>query len=182
MANIKPKSRPTMSRKSRSVKSGTFRFTAKPSLKIEQSAAPKGAAVCPDCGAVYYDKHWHSSALVRKDIRISGLPGKRCEQCRGAVSRSGTVILEGLSGEADMREMAGLVRNAGKRAMLRDPEDRVIKISGSGSRLTVWTSENQLAASIGRQIDRARKGGKLSITWSKGDKPVLVRWTAPPKG
>jgi hypothetical protein len=182
MPKIIAKSRPTMSRKSRSVKSGSIRFTAKPSLKIEQSAAPRNAAVCPDCGAVYYDKHWHSAALIRKDVKIAGLPGKKCEQCRGGASRAGTVVLEGLIGEAERREMIGLVRNIGKRASLRDPEDRIVMISGSGSRLTVWTSENQLAASIGRQIDRARKGGKLSITWSKGDKPVLVRWTAPLKG
>jgi hypothetical protein len=72
-----------------------------------------------------------------------------------------------------------LARNVGRRAQARDPEDRIIKINDAPGGAVVTTTENQLAVSIGKQIDRARKGGKLDITWSQGDKPVRVRWTAP---
>jgi hypothetical protein len=72
-----------------------------------------------------------------------------------------------------------LARNVANRAGRRDPEDRIIKIVDAGESVVIYTTENQLAVSIGKQIHSARKGGTLVITWSHQDKPVRVRWTAP---
>ena len=87
-------------------------------------------------------------------------------------------MIEGLKDEGERQEVVGLVRNAGKRAMKRDPEDRVISVVVSGAKIRVLTSENQLAVAIGKQLHQARKGGKLTIIWSAQDKPVRVHWTA----
>jgi hypothetical protein len=54
--------------------------------------------------------------------------------------------------------------------------NRVERLDSGADEITAYTSKNQLAAEIGRKLDRAYKGGKLEIKWSKDDKPVDVTW------
>lgn len=149
---------------------------------------------CTRCGAVYFDKHWHTiprfwevykKMLPRKKI-VDGL----CIECKwvksghadrrtdwaGKVDYEGEVILENLISR-DKNEILNLIRNIGKRAIKRDPQDQIIRIKDEGRRVIITTTENQLAVSIGKQVDRAFKGGNLEIKWSHEDAPARVRWT-----
>ncbi|KPJ85494.1 hypothetical protein AMJ57_02835 [Parcubacteria bacterium SG8_24] len=173
--------------KERSGRTGTFHLKARrDEIVRDKVLGRKGNLVCGGCGALYYDKHWHSRGVFGTRPSMSGLTKGKCDQCRSRlvsapdriVNFGGQVIVEGLRTAEDRSEISALVRNVGKRAVRRDPNDRIIRIVRRGERLTVFTTENQLAVSIGKQIDRARKGGKLVITWSSTDKPVRVRWTA----
>jgi NMD protein affecting ribosome stability and mRNA decay len=141
---------------------------------------------CSRCGAVYLDNHWHTIPDFAK-IYARSLPKKEitkelCAECnwiKGGKDKTGwegELILENLVPE-EKNEILNLVRNVGKRAFLRDPEDQIIKIEDMGSKVRITTTENQLAASIGKQVSWAFKGGKLEIKWSDEDAPARVKWT-----
>ncbi|MDD5252240.1 MAG: hypothetical protein PHT12_06485 [Patescibacteria group bacterium] len=185
--SVKPNKRSARLRKDDSPKRGLKqaaggRLAGRDRQVVKASAEVKGAARCGDCGAVYYDKHWHSAELVPAKVRTGGLAKKKCDVCRAGAAYAGEVLIEGVADQGERAEIAALVRNIGKRATLRDPEERIVRLHDDGSSLRIFTSENQLAVSIGKQVDQARKGGRLDIVWSADDKPVRVHWHAPKKG
>lgn len=144
--------------------------------------------VCERCHAVYYDEHWHSwqNAKSLADFLRKGSMAKEtlCTECAyikkghdGVEGYEGEVLLHGLTDPKEKTEILNLVRNVGKRATLRDPEDQIIKIEDKEDTVRVTTTENQLAVSIGKQVARAHKGGKLEIKFSEVDHLVRVVWT-----
>jgi len=151
-------------------------------IKAGAEAAGNASAVCPSCKAVYINKNWVSQFRVPANIRVSALPKVLCNECRIEEQKSGffagEVVIEGVKDKSLLAEIVNLIENVGRRAESRDPEERIIKIERSAGKVRVLTSENQLAVSIGKQLDSSRKGGKLSIAWSRGDKLVRVRWQA----
>ncbi len=137
--------------------------------------------LCPNCGAIYYDKHWRvnakMSALLKKQ---KGVMKELCLECKMAkdtkqagANFEGEVVLKNVGAE-EKAEMLNLIKNIGERATKRDPEDRIIKIDEKKNEIRVLTSENQLAIAIGKQVARAFKGGELEIKFSEGDQVVRV--------
>ncbi|MBI4281186.1 hypothetical protein HY628_03235 [Candidatus Uhrbacteria bacterium] len=148
----------------------------------------KKLAVCQDCQAIYYDEHWHSWGRAKdlaKRLRKAGVRETVCFECQrvrqigleGERGYEGEALLSGWGSIEEKREILRLARNVGKRATLRDPEDQIIRLEDKGKQIRILTTENQLAISIGKQVDRARKGGKLEIKFSHQDAPVRVIWT-----
>ncbi len=184
--SVHPGQRVSPSKKNRSTMSGSFHITAKRTEGAPPSSQPKGAALCPSCGAVYYEKHWRSAAALPAGFKTAGLPSKLCEECRAgavvgggkAVGWAGELLVTGVTDPELRAEIMGLIKNVGDRAARRDPEERIIDLLAFPSEIRVYTTENQLAVSIGKQLDRAHKGGKLEIKWSAGDKVARVRWQA----
>lgn len=174
----------------KSVKKGTAKSVlanpkggkTKGDLHKPGSSGLKGMLRCEGCRAVYFDKHWHS-AKVLGDMDLFGIAAGLCDECAmtkkksaGSPAYAGEVVLDGEFAPAEKAEILALVRNAGKRASSRDPMDRIVRIAEAGGAVRVYTTENQLAVAIGKQVHHARKGGTLTITWSKGDKLVRVHW------
>jgi hypothetical protein len=133
---------------------------------------------------VYYDKHWHSASLIAPDVPKSELVPSLCDACHQSPSVGGVptgwggeVTLEGVPA-ANREDVLSQVRAIAKRAAVRDPQSRVLKIIEKAGKMLVYTSENQLAAAIGKEVHDAHKGGQLTITWSDDDKPVRVTWKA----
>jgi hypothetical protein len=177
-------SRP-LSKKTRMQQAGTFELKARRAEIVPtEGFARAGAVRCPDCGAIYFDKHWHSPAVFAGAALLDLLEPRRCGECSlekggrsgGRAPYAGEVVLEGPFADGEREEVLSLVRNVGARATKRDPQDRIVRIDADGAALRVYVTENQLAVSIGKQVDRARKGGSLEIVWSKDDKPVRVIW------
>ena len=141
--------------------------------------------VCSDCQAVYFDKHWHTNPKMAKVLLASpGVVRVACTECswkRGSAGKTvnyeGEVLLQNIPDEEIKLQVLRLVRNVGKRALTRDPEDQIIRIEDKVGRIRITTTENQLAVSIGKQIARAFKGGELQIKWSHEDGPARVVWT-----
>lgn len=148
----------------------------------------KGLVIyCPGCHSFYYEEHWHSwqnTKSLAETLRRGGvLSESLCPECtyekagHGTTGYEGEVLLKNLA-DSDLKiEILNTVRNIGKRAMLRDPEDRIIKIEDKGDTVRVTTTENQLAVSIGKQVARSHKGGELEIKFSETDYPARVVWT-----
>lgn len=144
----------------------------------------KELMICSECDAIYYDKHWHTNKKYAAVLRNQkGIKKELCAECKwqedakkGIENFEGEVVLKNLPLSEQKTEILNLVRNVGKRAAKRDPEDRIIKIEDKGKTVRILTTENQLAVSIGKQIDRAFKGGKLEIKWSEKDSLARVEW------
>ncbi len=180
------KGRSSRGRGERTEQNGTFQLHARrEEILRNEKLGKRGMLRCPNCGAIYFEKHWHSPSVLASVPKRALLESWICDECRvramaknGAVLNfGGELVIEGKFGAEEKQEILALVRNVGARAAKRDPEERIIKISERGGTIRVSTTENQLAVSIGKQLDRARKGGTLAITWSHEDKPVRVRWT-----
>lgn len=173
--------RPGLSSREKKSLKGTFQMQARrPGTPKKSRPLPGGVVVCEDCRAVWHDKHWHSPSVV-EGMDLSGAGAGLCEECKSqrkgkAAPYAGEVTLDGEFSPQEKDEILGLVRNAGKRAMARNPEDRIVRIAESGGAIKVYTSLNQLAVAVGTQVHHARKGGELTITWSRTDKPVRVLW------
>ncbi len=139
--------------------------------------------ICPKCHAVYFDKHWHpaedvAAAYAASDEIIHELcpEDKEMEKNHGAMGYEGEVILKNIPSKLST-ETVQEIRNIGKRAEARDPEDKIIKIEQNAGVIRVLTTENQLAISIAKQVARAHKGGNLEIKWSNGDQTARAVWT-----
>jgi hypothetical protein len=154
----------------------------------KENTGLKSVAVCPRCQAIYYDKHWHSwntaNRRLPKDLPVSAVLCRACailtaNKGNTRDSYSGEVILSGLKELTNRLEIIGLIKNIGKRATRRNPEAQIIKIEDQGDSVRVTTTDNQLAVALGKQVDAAVKGGKLTVVWSREDVPVRVSWTAP---
>ncbi len=168
----------------RSIK-GTFKVRAGSVLVAgKKSGAARGGVLrCEDCAALWFDKHWHAPSVL-EGIDLANASKGLCEECRrarrspkgAAAPYAGEVTLDGEFSPKEKEEILGLVRNVGKRAMSRNPEDRIVRIAEMGGTIKVYTTENQLAVSIGKQVHGARKGSELTIVWSHDDMPVRVHW------
>ena len=157
--------------------------------KDRQHQKPEGMVLCGHCGAVYFDGHWHTSpvlsSILSKSKRPSAAEQELCLQCQWAKHGQdprrggfeGEVTLDGLTDLEEKGEILKTVRNVGNHARERDPMDRIINIDDRGARVVITTTENQLAVALGKAVDAAYKGGKLTIVFShKGDLPARVYW------
>lgn len=151
-------------------------------------------AICQKCQAVFYDKKWHTKTGLKNhlknktEVKKTGFAGwfaaqvkseKVCPACKQKKDFSeGVVYLKNIPGNKK-GEILRLIANIGQRADARDREDRVVKIEEKEKQITVYTSENQLALSIAKQVARAHKGGELEIKFSKNEEAVRVYWEYP---
>jgi hypothetical protein len=141
--------------------------------------------ICPNCQALFFDKHWHTWSNVSVHLPTGHKVREiMCDACKllGGKSKitdfgyQGEFILSGLAEGERKLEMLRLIRNAAARALKRDPEEQIIKIEDKGRTVRVTTTANQLAVTLGKEIDSAFKGGKLDIRFSEDNLPVRVFW------
>ena len=79
----------------------------------------------------------------------------------------GEVIVKNVSSKVKAN-LINLIKNFGKEAFKKDPQDRVISIIDNGSQLRILTTENQLAQRLGKKLSQVFKG-RLSVSHSKGE-------------
>ena len=138
---------------------------------------PAGFLVCSQCRAVFHNKHWQWNATLL--AKHSG--DKKTETIYPAckITRKeeaeGVLELAGFVSEGQKQEILGLLKNAGQRAAERDPLDRIFAWDDAGKKIVVYTTENQLAISLGKQVKRAFNG-ELDISSSKNADVVKVKW------
>lgn len=138
----------------------------------------KEMILCSKCKAVYYDKCWHKNLKHLREIKENIKQAKKilCPACKWTKANlaEGVIILN-LENNLKEKEILNLVKNVEARAKLRDPEDRIIKINKEENKITILTTENQLALSIAKQIKKAFKG-ELKIKWSHNEDVVRAEW------
>lgn len=152
--------------------------------------------ICPRCSALYYDEKWYQQnelfnhlkkkqELLRKQFdqwlqeKLKKAAQRPCPACSQRKDWcEGVLTLTNLTPPLK-KEILNLVKNVNQRALTRDIQDRVIKIEDKGAQVIIYTSENQLAVSLGKQIHRSHKGGKLVIKFSHAEDAIRVFWAAP---
>lgn len=136
-------------------------------------------AICPNCHAVYHKKSWtfDPKALTeaKKDPEAHSV---KCPACRkiednyplGVVHLSGDFVFE------HKDEIIGLIKNDEKRAMERNPLERIMKIEKKSGELYIETTTDDLALRIGHALCRAYKGSE-AVHSRFENKYVIVNWS-----
>ena len=161
------------------------KFISKPhnQLPLQKGAGESPVKICPKCHAVYFDKHWHNNKFLHQAYSWHTKVGyELCPEDKwlagsgSAINYEGEVVLKRLPKEK-MQEIVQQIRNIGKRAENRDPEDKIIKIEIKSNQIRVLTTENQMAVGIAKQVADAHKGGELDIKWSNNDQLARAEWS-----
>jgi len=171
--------------------------TVDPRRLAEEKTPSHGfTKVCIKCDSVYYDKKWYTKEeLARHLEKREELKGKKFENwfreelkkakrviCEADKQRKdwseGVVILDGLNSKIK-REVLNLVKNIDREGRKNDMEDKIVAMEDLGERVVIYTSENQLAHRIGKQVASAFKGGKLEYKFSNREEAARIYWQAP---
>ena len=132
--------------------------------------------VCSDCDAVYYEKSWHHGFTdykhLKENKRVNFAVCPACQMIKDQ-KFEGKVVFENVPSEYK-EDILNNIKNTGERAHKRDPMDRIIDIKESEGNIEVFTTENQLARIIARQIASAYKNTKTDIKWSKEESAARI--------
>lgn len=139
----------------------------------------KGAAVCPECDAVYQAGNWtwkHPENTVINDAQTV-----TCPDCRriddnmpaGVVTLSGSFLLE------HREDVIHLIENTEKKEKADHALERIISLSDSAGDLIVTTTGIHLANRLGHALKAAFKGDcdyrysddvyGLSVDWTRNE-------------
>jgi NMD protein affecting ribosome stability and mRNA decay len=138
----------------------------------------KEPTICPSCRAVYHKKRWAlDEGLYLETKGKKGVSSKKCPACRkiedgfamGIVKLYGDFILE------HRDEIINLLRSEERRAIEKNPLERLMKIEKQGKGLYVETTTDSLALRIGKVLSRSYKG-ETKFDWKYGDKSLIVEW------
>ena len=112
---------------------------------------------CQTCKAIYHDKSWHHG----KGINPASLLGShhklwltRCPACKmiGEHQYEGIVVIESIPRKYQ-NELFHMINGYGLRAYKKDCQHRIIAITKEEqAKWIVMTTENQLAAKLGKKI------------------------------
>lgn len=149
------------------------------SVKEETETGPgrKEFVFCSGCGIVYYHKFWHHSLEDWK--HLSGKEGIKfalCPACRMIKNKEfeGELAISGVENRKLKEEIKNVLANSGELAFRRDPLDRIIEIKEGKNQLVVRTTENQLAARLGKKI-KLTFGGEMTVSHSREEDVVRIK-------
>ena len=135
-------------------------------------------AICPSCQAIYHKKRWVMDEKLLYDIKKHPeVKYHKCPACRkiedhfamGLIELSGDFVIE------HKADLINLIKSEEKRAMEKNPLERIISIDRKNDKIEVAVTTDSLALRIGRVLERAYKG-KSDYKFRSGDKYVTVHW------
>ncbi len=155
-------------------------FPKIPKSKKEEEFGPgkKDIMICPDCEAVYYYKSWHHNLENYPNLNESkDVNFFICPACKMIKSKQyeGEVIIENTP-LGIKEEIKNLISKFGETAWKKDPLDRIISVKEKGKKLTILTTENQLAQKLGKKISKVfGKKHKIEISHSDSEDVIRVK-------
>lgn len=157
------------------VKTERIEFYAPRTEEHEIPKAKLGLIICKECEAVYYKKSWHRNLRNYKNLR-ENLPIKfsLCPACEMIKNRQfeGEIIIKNIPIKIKS-DLINLAKIFSKRALERDPMDRLIAVKEVKGDLTITTTENQLAVKLAKKIKETFKKAELKITYSPAPSDVV---------
>jgi len=144
--------------------------------------APKGILVCKRCGNVYFKRKWHHA--LDKKIKEESSGETRLVVCPACAMSSnhryeGELVVENVP-EAVESEFLRAVNGYGRRTEEINPQHRIINLEKKRGFYRITTTENQMAARLGKHIKQIFKKVDLKITRSaepfKLDRVFLSFW------
>jgi len=140
--------------------------------------AYKEPAICKSCGLVYHEKKWVRDESLRKKLeKEGGVHYVICPACRKENQHypMGIVELTGNFWYSHQNDILNLIKNEEKRAIGKNPLERIMEIKEKKDMLSIETTRESLAKRIGKVLEKAYKG-KLRYTFSGGEKMIRIEW------
>jgi len=130
-------------------------------------------SICDRCGAVYTEKIWRRGRRMTGEA-LAKAKWVTCPGCAQAASGEyhGRVLIEASDG-VDRDAIVARIANVERRALVTQPERRVVATSWSGKTLEVLTTSQKLAHRIAREVQKAF-GGVVHFSWSDDEGGLLA--------
>ena len=129
-------------------------------------------SICDRCGAVYTGKTWRRGRRIAGEMMATA-KWVTCPGCEQAASGEyyGQVRIEVGDG-VDRDAISARIANVERRAVVTQPERRIVSTNWSGKTLEVLTTSQKLAHRIARELEKAF-GGRAHFSWSDDDGMLL---------
>jgi hypothetical protein len=139
----------------------------------------EGAAMCPQCDAVYEAGNWHWNRA--ENTGVHNAQSVTCPACRRIAENApaGTVTLSGSFLRKHYDEIIHLIKNTEKMEATEHALERIIHLTDSEDDLVVTTTGIHLANRLGHALEAAFKGKAqyrygdtqygLSVTWTRNE-------------
>ena len=142
----------------------------------EYGKAGKGVIVCEVCHDVFFKKGWHkpgSSPLTGTKLSGTGVHFALCPACKMKKGNlyGGKLIIKNIPLEI-REELFNLISGFGRRALERNPQDRIMDIKTTGGTFLITTNNDQLAAKLGRKINDTFHKTEKKVSFSSEPEEV----------
>jgi NMD protein affecting ribosome stability and mRNA decay len=130
-------------------------------------------SICDRCGAVYSGKSWRRGRRVAPEV-MNRARWVECPGCAQAASGEyhGQVLITVPPG-VSRDSVSARLKNVERRALLTQPERRIVASNWNGDTLEVLTTSQKLAHRIAREVEKAF-GGRAHFSWSDDDGSLLA--------
>jgi NMD protein affecting ribosome stability and mRNA decay len=130
------------------------------------------SSVCQDCGAVYKDGNWHWAEHAPQDAAKT-----ICIACQRIREKepAGLVTIQGKFSREHGDELLTLIRNIELEKKADNPLQRIMSIDKRAEKLSVATTDSQLARNMGKALQQQYKG-TLDFNFHKGEPVLHVLW------
>jgi hypothetical protein len=129
-------------------------------------------SICDRCSAVYTEKTWRSGRRLTGEF-LDRAKWVTCPGCAQAASgeHHGQVLIK-VGGGVDRDAIIARIANVERRALITQPERRIVATNWSGKTLEVLTTSQKLAHRIACEVEKAF-GGVVHFSWSDNDGTLL---------
>jgi len=125
-----------------------------------------------------FQMHARRENMYAKELDLHERGPKYMREGGAIIDFGGQVTAVGRFDKEEKAELLNLVKNAGEVQAKKDRCDRILRVKSTPNGFVVYTTKPHLAVALGKKLHGARKGGELSIIWSRYDQPVRVLWIA----
>jgi hypothetical protein len=142
----------------------------------EYGKAGKGVIVCEVCHNVFFKKVWHqpgSAPLTGTKLSGTGVHFALCPACKMKKGNlyGGKVTIKNIPTET-REELFNLISGFGRRALERNPQDRIMNIKTTGGTFLITTNNDELAAKLGKRITDTFKKTEKKVSFSSEPEEV----------
>lgn len=138
----------------------------------------KEPALCRQCGALYTNKRWTLEAdkvmAAKYDSQIERVDCPACQKIAQKYAE-GYVTLRGDYLWNHEEQITALLKAQERKAMDKNPLERIIRIERSSDALMIETTEAKLAEHLARALHKAHHG-EMEISWDEDRSLCRVHW------
>ena len=138
----------------------------------------KDPSLCTSCKTVYRHGHWAlDPATYRRLADDPEVNRINCPACQKIASGypEGIVTLSGSYLWKHEAEIERILSNAAKKALAKNPFERVMRRHREQDKLVIETTDRKLAEHLGRVLHKAHQG-ELQISWDGSPGACRVHW------
>ena len=142
----------------------------------EYGKAGKGVIVCEICHNVFFKKGWHQSGsapLVGGKLSGTGVHFALCPTCKMKKGNlyGGKITIKNIPTQT-REELFNLISGFGRRALERNPQDRIMDIKTTGGTFLITTNNDQLAVKLGNKINDTFNKTQKKVSFSSEPEEV----------